>query len=240
MVIAPLVSDVLSGQAESAYVPILPWLILALPLLGALVNGIAAFARPADKRLPTLIGPAAIIGAFVVVVANFLGMKAAPPEAGAVVTLWQWMAVDGLRIGIDLGFDQLSILMMLIVTGVSSVIHVYSVGYMREDPGYARYFAYLNLFVFFMLVLVAGANFPVMFVGWEGVGLCSYLLIGFWYQNREYASAGKKAFIVNRIGDFGFLIAMFLVFVHFGTLDFAAVLAEAPSTLVVGGGVVTV
>ena len=240
MVVASLASVGLALQAESGYVPVLPWLILALPLLGALINGFVAFARPDDKRIPTLVGPAAIIGAFLVVAANFLAMRAAPPETGAVVALWQWMSVEGLRIGVDLGFDQLSMLMMLVVTGVSSVIHVYSVGYMREDPGYARYFAYLNLFVFFMLVLVTGANFALMFVGWEGVGLCSYLLIGFWYQNSDFASAGKKAFIVNRIGDFGFLIAMFLVFVHFGSLDFAAVLAAAPATLVVGGGVVTV
>jgi NADH-quinone oxidoreductase subunit L len=149
------------------------------------------------------------------------------------------MAAGSLSIGVDLQFDQLSILMMLVVTGVSSIIHVYSVGYMRADPGYSRYFSYLNLFVFFMLILVMGANFPIMFVGWEGVGLCSYLLIGFWYENREFASAGKKAFIVNRIGDFGFLIAMFLIFAHFGTLSFTEVFAAAPETLVFAGGVVT-
>jgi NADH-quinone oxidoreductase subunit L len=239
MVIASLVNAAVSAQAESGYLPVLPWLILALPLAGALVNGVGAFVWPENKRIPTIVGPAAIIGAFGIVVANLLAMRAAPPDAAVVVTLWQWMSVDTLRIGVDLGFDQLSMLMMLIVTGVSSVIHVYSIGYMREDQGYSRYFAYLNLFVFFMLILVMAANFALMFVGWEGVGLCSYLLIGFWYQNSENASAGKKAFIVNRIGDFGFLMAMFLVFVHFGTLDFAAVLNTAPGTLVVGGAVVT-
>jgi len=149
------------------------------------------------------------------------------------------MAVGDLSIGVDLQFDQLSVLMLLVVTGVSSVIHVYSIGYMRDDPGYSRYFSYLNLFVFFMSVLVMGANFAIVFVGWEGVGLCSYLLIGFWYENREFASAGKKAFIVNRIGDFGFLVAMLLVFTHFGTLNFVEVFAAAPETLVFGGGVVT-
>ncbi len=239
MVIASLVNAAVSAQAESGYLPVLPWLILALPLAGALLNGVGAFVWPENKRIPTIVGPAAIIGAFGIVVANLLAMRAAPPDAAVVVTLWQWMSVDTLRIGVDLGFDQLSMLMMLIVTGVSSVIHVYSIGYMREDQGYARYFAYLNLFVFFMLILVMAANFALMFVGWEGVGLCSYLLIGFWYQNSENASAGKKAFIVNRIGDFGFLVAMFLVFVHFGTLDFEAVLNAAPATLVVGGAVVT-
>ncbi|MEE8487967.1 MAG: proton-conducting transporter membrane subunit, partial [Gemmatimonadota bacterium] len=234
-----MVSVAVSAQAESGYLPVLPWLILALPLAGALLNGVGAFVWPENKRIPTIVGPAAIMGAFGIVVANLLAMRAAPPDTAVVVTLWQWMSVDTLRIGVDLGFDQLSMLMMLIVTGVSSVIHVYSIGYMREDQGYARYFAYLNLFVFFMLILVMAANFALMFVGWEGVGLCSYLLIGFWYQNSENASAGKKAFIVNRIGDFGFLVAMFLVFVHFGTLDFAAVLNAAPGTLVVGGAVVT-
>ncbi|MGI9038148.1 MAG: NADH-quinone oxidoreductase subunit L [Gemmatimonadota bacterium] len=226
-------------QAEAAFRPVLPALILALPLAGALVNGAAAFVAPGRKTIPTIIGPAAILGAFGVVLANFFAMTAAPPETAAVVTLWNWIPSGGLQIGVDLGFDQLSMLMMLIVTGVSSVIHVYSVGYMREDDGYARYFAYLNLFVFFMLILIMAANFPLMFVGWEGVGLCSYLLIGFWYRNSEYSSAGKKAFVVNRIGDFGFLVGMFLVFVHFETLDFAAVFAAAPTTLPVGGIVVT-
>lgn len=234
-----MVNAAVSVQAEPGYLPVLPWLILALPLAGALLNGVGAFVWPENKRIPTIVGPAAIMGAFGIVVANLLAMRAAPPDAAVVVTLWQWMSVGTLRIGVDLGFDQLSMLMMLIVTGVSSVIHVYSIGYMREDQGYSRYFAYLNLFVFFMLILVMAANFALMFVGWEGVGLCSYLLIGFWYQNSENASAGKKAFIVNRIGDFGFLVAMFLVFVHFDTLDFEAVLNAAPGTLVVGGAVVT-
>src|ERR687883_337173 len=128
--------------------------------------------------------------------------------------------------------------MLLIVTGVGSLIHLFSVGYMREDPGYARYFAYLNLFVVFMLVLVLGSSFPVMFIGWEGVGLCSYLLIGFWFSDKANADAGKKAFIVNRIGDFGFLIAMFLLFANLGALDFTGVAAAVPS-LQPGGALVT-
>ena len=110
--------------------------------------------------------------------------------------------------------------MTLVVTGVGTLIHLFSVGYMQDDPGYPRYFAYLNLFVFFMLVLVLGASYPVLFVGWEGVGLCSYLLIGFWFSDKANADAGKKAFIVNRIGDFGFLVAMFLLFANLGALDF--------------------
>jgi NADH-quinone oxidoreductase subunit L len=128
--------------------------------------------------------------------------------------------------------------MSLVVTGVGALIHIFSVGYMRDDPGYPRYFAYLNLFVFFMLVLVLGANYPVLFVGWEGVGLCSYLLIGFWFTEKQNADAGKKAFIVNRIGDFGFLIAMFVLFANLGTLDFTRIAAAVP-TLQPGGVLVT-
>ncbi len=138
---------------------------------------------------------------------------------------FSWMPVGDLQVDAALQLDQLSMLMTLIITGVGFLIHLFSVGYMRQDPGYPRYMAYLNLFVFFMLVLVLGANFPLMFVGWEGVGLCSYLLIGFWFNEKANADAGKKAFIVNRIGDFGFLIAMFLIFAHLGTLDFVEVFA---------------
>jgi NADH-quinone oxidoreductase subunit L len=226
-------------EAHAAYEPILPAWILLLPLIGAVVNGVGAFNWRGNKAIPSIVGPAAVIGAFAIVVVNFLAMRAAAPHDPAIVSLWTWMSAGDLRIGVDLQFDQLSMLMLLVVTGVSSVIHVYSVGYMREDPGYSRYFAYLNLFVFFMLILVLGANFAITFVGWEGVGLCSYLLIGFWYENREFASAGKKAFIVNRIGDFGFLVAMFLVFVHFGTLNYETVFAAAPAALAYGGAVVT-
>ncbi len=151
---------------------------------------------------------------------------------------FSWMPVGDLQIDAAFQLDQLSMLMVLVVTGVGALIHVFSVGYMREDPGYPRYFAYLNLFVFFMLVLVLGANYPLMFIGWEGVGLCSYLLIGFWFSEKANADAGKKAFIVNRIGDFGFLIAMFLLFANIGTLDFRGV-TEAAHGLAAGGPVVT-
>ncbi len=139
-----------------------------------------------------------------------------------------------LQIPLEFRLDHLSSLMILVVTGIGSLIHIYSTGYMHEetDSEYARYFSYLNLFAAFMLVLVLGANFPVMFVGWEGVGLCSYLLIGFWFKKKSAADAGKKAFIVNRIGDFGFILGMLLVFATFGTLDFqevAAAAAQRPS-----------
>ena len=137
------------------------------------------------------------------------------------------MPVGDLQIDAAFQLDQLSMMMTLVITGVGTLIHLFSVGYMQDDPGYPRYFAYLNLFVFFMLLLVLGGNYPLLFIGWEGVGLCSYLLIGFWFSEKANADAGKKAFIVNRIGDFGFLIAMFLLFANLGTLDFVGVRAAA-------------
>src|SRR5437660_12746649 len=139
------------------------------------------------------------------------------------------MPVGDVKVDAAFRLGELSMVMVLIVTGVSAIIHVFSVGYMQDDPGYPRYFAYLNLFVFFMLVLVLGANFPLMFVGWEGVGLCSYLLIGFWFNEKVNADAGLKAFIMNRIGDFGFLVAMLMIFWSTGSLDFGAVFTHAPT-----------
>jgi NADH-quinone oxidoreductase subunit L len=147
--------------------------------------------------------------------------------------------VGTLRVDLAFQVDQLSAVMLLVVTGVGSLIHLFSVGYMVEDPGYARYFAYLNLFIVFMLVLVLGSSLPVMFIGWEGVGLCSYLLIGFWFSDKANADAGKKAFIMNRIGDFGFMIAMFLIWRAFGALDFATISSRAADVLVPGGAIVT-
>jgi NADH-quinone oxidoreductase subunit L len=227
-----------TGQG-SGFSPVAPALILLLPLIGFAINGLGAYLWRDNRTIPTIVGPLAVAGSFVVVVLNFLAMQGTGLHDPAIVSYWTWLAAGGLEVGVDLQFDQLSVLMTLIVTGVSTVIHVYSVGYMREDPGYSRYFSYLNLFVFFMLVLVTAANFPLMFVGWEGVGLCSYLLIGFWYENREYSDAGKKAFVVNRIGDFGFLVAMFMLFAAFGTLDFVPIFEAAGSELAHGGVVVT-
>ncbi|MBI4544188.1 MAG: NADH-quinone oxidoreductase subunit L [Gemmatimonadetes bacterium] len=215
------------------------WAIPLLPLLGFVINGAVSLIAPQQRRVVSAVGPAVIGAAFALAVVNFLGMLQVAPQEPAVERYWAWMPVGSLQLDAALQLDQLSLLMTLIVTGVSFVIHVYSVGYMGRDPGYARYFAYLNLFVFFMLVLVLGANFAVMFVGWEGVGLCSYLLIGFWFQDREKADAGKKAFILNRIGDFGFLAAMLLLFSNLGTLDFVEVLEAAPAAFTSGGPVVT-
>jgi len=189
--------------------------------------------------ISSIVGPLVLLASFALSVAIFFALRAAPAESGPfVVRYFDWMRTGDLDLGATLMLDQLSMVMVLVITGVGFLIHVFSVGYMRKDPGYPRYFAYLNLFVFFMLVLVLGGSYPVMFVGWEGVGLCSYLLIGFWFSEKANADAGKKAFIVNRIGDFGFLIAMFLLFANLGTLDFAAVNASAGS-LGPGSAVVT-
>jgi NADH-quinone oxidoreductase subunit L len=224
---------------EHAFEPTLLWAIVLLPLLGFVINGLLAFKAPDKKALVSIIGPGMIGVAFVIALVNFFRMLGAELHEPVTEHYWMWMPVGNLQIAAALQLDQLSMLMTLIVTGVGFLIHVYSIGYMHADAGYARYFAYINLFIFFMLVLVLAANFPLMFVGWEGVGLCSYLLIGFWFRDREKADAGKKAFIVNRIGDFGFLVAMFLIFANLGSLDFANVFAAAPEAFPYGGAVVT-
>lgn len=206
---------------------------------GGAVAGQGVRGKPFTHRWPSWIGPGAVGLAFLVTVVNFVGMLGVELHEPVVVRYWDWITVGALQVDAALQLDPLSMIMALIVTGVSFLIHVYSVGYMGEDPGYPRYFAYLNLFVFFMLTLVLGSSFLVMFVGWEGVGLCSYLLIGFWFSDRAKADAGKKAFVVNRIGDFGFLIALFLIAVNFGTLDFVPVFERAPELLTYGSALAT-
>ena len=215
------------------------WVPPALALLGFILNGILALFRPASKTLVSVIGAGVLLAAFAVAVTIFSGFVSLHPDAPVVYRYWSWVPAGTLQIDFALQVDQLSLVMLMVVTGVGSLIHVFSIGYMKEDPGYARYFAYLNLFVFFMLVLVLGANFPVMFVGWEGVGLCSYLLIGFWFSEEANANAGRKAFIMNRIGDVGFMIAMFVIFRWTGSLDFETVFKVAPGALIAGGGAVT-
>jgi NADH-quinone oxidoreductase subunit L len=215
------------------------WLTVALPVAGFLANGALALWRPQSKGLVSVLGPGTLLAAFAVSVGIFLELWREPPPAPVIVTLWPWLPVDRLQVDLAFQVDQLSVVMLLIVTGVGSLIHLFSVGYMREDPGYARYFSYLNLFIVFMLVLVLGSSFPVMFIGWEGVGLCSYLLIGFWFSEKANADAGKKAFIMNRIGDFGFLVAMFYIWRTFGSLDFVYVTEHAADLLPPGGAIVT-
>jgi NADH-quinone oxidoreductase subunit L len=201
-------------------------LIPLLPFLGFLVN--AFLGRRLPKSVSGLVACLAIIGSFVVSVLSVMSVVSGT-TGFAEATAFNWMSSGDLQIPLRFRLDHLSSLMILVVTGIGSLIHIYSTGYMHEesDPEYARYFSYLNLFAAFMLVLVLGANFPVMFVGWEGVGLCSYLLIGFWFRKKSAADAGKKAFVVNRIGDFGFILGMLLVFVTFGSLDFQEVAAAA-------------
>ncbi len=215
------------------------WLAVAFPLLGFLINGGLSLRRPQAKDLVSVVGVGVLAASFLVSAALFLQLRAQPPHQPILVDLWRWLPVGSLQIDMGFQLDQLSAVMLLIVTGVGSLIHLFSVGYMKEDPGYARYFAYLNLFVVFMLVLVLGSSFPVMFIGWEGVGLCSYLLIGFWFSDKVNADAGKKAFIVNRIGDFGFLVAMFMIWHSLGTLTFTGMVAKAPAILPAGSATVT-
>jgi len=215
------------------------WVVPALPLLGFVVNGALALTRPTAKRVVSIVGVGTLVLAFAAAALAVTELARQHPTAPLVFRYWEWLPAGDLQVAFALQLDQLAAVMILVVTGVGALIHVFSVGYMHEDPGYARYFAYLNLFVFFMLILVLGANFPVMFVGWEGVGLCSYLLIGFWFNEQINADAGKKAFIVNRIGDFGFLVAMFLIFTRFGSLDFDTVLTKAPAALMPGGAAAT-
>src|SRR5688572_19467249 len=206
---------------------------------GAVGDDHHAVKRHRWAGIVSLVGPGVLILSFGLAVAMVMAMTAETMETPFVQKYFSWMATGNLSIDGAFQLDQLSMVMVLVITGVGSLIHIFSIGYMRDDVGYPRYFAYLNLFVFFMLVLVMGASLPVLFVGWEGVGLCSYLLIGFWFTDREKADAGKKAFVVNRIGDFGFLIAMFLLFNQFGTLDFLPLFEAAPEELAYGGALVT-
>jgi NADH-quinone oxidoreductase subunit L len=209
-------------------------LIPLLPAAGALVTGVVGI-RAFSRRTTAVVACATLLGSFVLSVWAVWELLALPPEAREYsVTVASWITplslptTHGLATFVipwELRLDPLAALMILVVSGVGFLIHVYATGYMAgERPGaYARFFCYLNLFVFFMLTLVLGANFLVLFVGWEGVGLCSYLLIGYWYQRPSAANAGKKAFLVNRIGDFGFLLGVFLIFDTFGTLDFRVI-----------------
>ena len=202
-------------------------LLLLLPLAGALVNGVVPLFQARLRTRETLIGT---IGTTVVAVPFLLTLYLFLTYGGdpIVADFYTWMAAGDLDLSFAYRIDELSLIMTLVVTGVGGVIHLYSIGYMHGDEGYWRFFAYLNLFIFAMLNLVLANNLPVLFLGWEGVGLCSYLLIGFWYTDLSNSSAANKAFIVNRIGDVAFLVAMFLVFRELGTLSFDVVLAQGP------------
>jgi len=203
-------------------------LIPLLPLVGFLLN--ASFGRRLTKSAAGAIACLAMIASFAVSIVAVLQLVAMPPESRAIAErVFTWITSGDFTVGFALRLDPLASVMILVVTGIGSLIHIYSTAYMHEetDSEFARYFSYLNLFAAFMLVLVLGSSFLVMFVGWEGVGLCSYLLVGFWYQKKSAADAGKKAFIVNRIGDCGFILGVLLVFVRFGSLDFQEVARSA-------------
>jgi NADH-quinone oxidoreductase subunit L len=214
------------------------WLVPALPLFGALVNGVGAGRIP--RKVVSAIGVGTVGVSFLIALGCFRDLLLLGPESRHFAqTLYTWVQSGDLSVAVRFNLDPLSAVMMLVVTGVGFLIHVYSTGYMGHEKAYGRYFSYLNLFTFSMLTLVLGDNFLVLFFGWEGVGLCSYLLIGYWYEKHSAAEAGKKAFIVNRIGDWGFLLGMFLIFVTFGTLDFSGVFGQAPDRLAHGGPLAT-
>jgi len=214
------------------------WLIPALPLAAVLLN--LAFGDRLGRRGVGALACGAVGVSFVWSVLSVLRLAALPVDHRAIVEpVYTWMRVGDLSVDVSFLLDPLSAVMALVVTGVGFLIHVYSTGYMAHDPDVRRYFLYLNLFMFSMLTLVLADGFLLLFVGWEGVGLCSYLLIGFWYERPAAAEAGKKAFIVNRIGDFGFLLGLFTLFAATGTLQFQRLFAVAPQLLPAGGAVVT-
>lgn len=199
-------------------------LIPLLPLIGFLINGIGF--RHIPKGAAGLIGSLAALGSFAASVAVLFAFK----EGGSqpmVVSLFDWIRVGELNIPFSFQIDQLSLLMLMIITGVGSLIHIYSIGYMKHDPGFGKFFSFLNLFLFFMLLLVLGSNYVIMFIGWEGVGLCSYLLIGFWNKNTDFNNAARKAFIMNRVGDLGFLLGIFMIMNAFGTVEYTEVFRQA-------------
>ncbi|HET9546186.1 MAG TPA: NADH-quinone oxidoreductase subunit L [Desertimonas sp.] len=198
------------------------WLIPALPLAGFLA--IVVFGRRLGDPRAGYFAAAMLTGSFVVTVAAFIDLLGTPAEERShVVTLFEWLPVGNLQVDVAFLADPLSIAMCLFVTGVGTLIHVYAIGYMHGDPKFSKFFCYLNLFAFSMLVLVLGENMLVTFLGWEGVGTCSYLLISFWHTRQSAATAGKKAFITNRVGDWGFMVAMFLAFGAVGSLSFSTV-----------------
>ncbi|HXJ16711.1 MAG TPA: proton-conducting transporter membrane subunit, partial [Candidatus Polarisedimenticolia bacterium] len=201
------------------------WIILALPLAGAAINGLLG--KRWSKSAVNAVAVGSVSLAFLAVaetVREFSHLAAG--QIPYVKSYFTWMVAGPFRVNFSLQVDQLTVVMLLTVSFVGMLIHIYSTGYMAHEGGYYRYFSYLNLFMFFMLTLVLAANLIVMFVGWEGVGLCSYLLIGFWFLKKSAADAGKKAFITTRIGDFGFTVGILLVFATFQSVDFGTIFQD--------------
>lgn len=200
-------------------------IILLFPFLGFIVLGLGF--RKLPVKLTSFIAPGTIFISFLF--SLIVTWKVIHSEGPWDLHLFDWISVQNFSLSVNFLIDPLTCVMMLIITGVGFLIHLYSIGYMKEDKGYNRFFAYMNLFVFSMLLLVLAGNYPIMFIGWEGVGLCSYLLIGFWFRNHQYNDAARKAFIMNRIGDLGFLIGMFFLFKTFQSLDFSTIFSQAKS-----------
>lgn len=216
----------------------LVWLIPIFPLIGFLINGLLG--RRFSEKAIGWIGAGSVGASFLVAISIFFELiKLAPGSRSIQIIIYSWIWSGDLNVPIGFLVDPLSMIMIMVVSGVGCIIHIYSIGYMHGEVGFRRYFSYLNLFVFNMLILVSANNFLLMFVGWEGVGLCSYLLIGYYYEKKSASDAGKKAFVVNRIGDFGFLIGMFLIFTVFGTFNYVDVFSVAPEKLTQGGVLVT-
>ena len=213
------------------------WLIPLSPFLGFLINGTVG--RRLPRPLVTAIALFFTAVPMLKVLQLWIFMKAAGAPDAIQVLSGPWIQITGFTVGFNLAVDHLTLIMLGVVTGVGFLIHLYSAGYMAHEDGYWRFFAYLNLFMFFMSILVLAESFLLLFVGWEGVGLASYLLIGFYFTKDSAANAGKKAFIVNRIGDFGFLLAMFLLVAHFGSLSFSQVFAAIASHPEYQGGFLT-
>lgn len=203
------------------------FLIPLLPLIGAIINGF--WGKKLSKGLSGLIGCLAVGLSFGLAVYAFFHLKTHPEIETISYVYFDWIKAGKFSAPFSLLLDPLSSLFLLIITGVGFLIHIYSTGYMHDDEGFHKFFAYLNLFVFFMLLLVLGSNYLIMFVGWEGVGLCSYLLIGYWFKNIDYSSAAKKAFVMNRIGDLGFLLGVFLIYITFGSVSYGVVFEQAKS-----------
>ena len=199
-------------------------LVPLFPLIGFLINGF--FGKKISKSLSGIIASVSILASFILSVVIFVELNGST-EKSHVVNLFSWINSGTLTVPFELLVDPLSALFLLIITGIGFLIHVYSIGYMHDDEGFSRFFTYLNLFVFFMLLLVLGNNYLIMFVGWEGVGLCSYLLIGFWFKNTAYNNAARKAFVMNRIGDLGFLLGIILIFITFSSISYNEVFLKA-------------
>ncbi len=213
------------------------WLIPLFPLAGFLINGLGRTAI--SKTFSGFVSSAVVLAAFVVACLVF-AQVASEGFVPQTIHLFDFISAGSLQIPFAFYIDRLTALFLLVITGVGFLIHLYSVAYMKEESkeGFARYFAYLNLFVFMMLLLVMGANYVIMFIGWEGVGLCSYLLIGFWFKNNDFNNAAVKAFVVNRVGDLGFIIGLFLLIQHFGTLTYTEIFPEA-AQMGMGSGILT-